>query len=112
MVAWRIYYGDGSSYDGDPFLAPARNVQVVVVIDPDVGRYLHARCDFYWWDDAIKTWFGGDINGMWDSLDQPGPKRVLFGRVVPLRTYDDCIKRALVDPDFPVKSARDPKEQF
>lgn len=112
MLAWRIYYGDGSTYVGDPFLAPARNVQVIVARDPDVGRFLHLGYDFYWWDDAFTTWFGGDINGLWDNLDRPGPKRVLFGRVVPPRDHQSCVLRALNDPDFPEKSARDPKERF
>lgn len=109
-MKWRIYYGDGSTYDGDPFLAPPDNVQCVVIADPDHGRILRAMKDFYWW--IGDEWYGGDLFGLFDYLRQPGPKKVIFARSLSDRQYQATIKAALADPDFLPKSAMAPGERF
>lgn len=109
---WRIYYETGETYDADPFSAPTRGVQVIVNVEPNVGRMLIAQRDWYWWDVEREFWFGGDFAGMLDYLDSPGPKRVLRGRFVLNAEYQACVKRALNDPDFPAKTARHPEEVF
>lgn len=106
MVDWRIYYGDGSVYssnNGGLQIAPKRDVQVVVYTDPEVGRVVLSMRDFYWL--AEYGWDGGDIFGLWDYLSQPGSKVVLFGRAVRTPRYREILSRALIDSDFPKKSA-------
>ena len=110
MLEWRIYYGDGSTFsneDGEPQFAPAMNVQVIVVKDTadtinNVGRRLWFGRDYYWWDDG--EWIGGDHFGLYDYLQRPGWRRVLFGRSVPARRFIETRRKALADPDFPAYS--------
>ena len=110
---WKIYYGDGSTYsdeDGDPFDAPALNVQCIVHADKAVGRMIRAKCDFYW---LVKEgWHGGDIFGMWDYLASSGRKKVIFGRSIETDQYQTVLKSAINDPDFSPKSARLQGEEF
>lgn len=112
-MKWRIYYGDGSTYsnkDGKPFDAPPDNVQAIVFADRDHGRIINAMRDFYWW--MGDEWYGGDLFGLFDHLRQPGPRKVLFARSIPNEQYQEIIKTALADPDFPPKSANAPGERF
>ena len=106
-MIWRVFYGDDATYsneDGSPFDAPALNVQCIVHSDPEVGRTIRAKCDFYWL--VGDSWHGGDIFGLWDYLTRPGAKKVIFGRSLAPDEYDAVLKAALTDPDFPPKSAR------
>ena len=85
-MKWRIYYGDGSTFDnleGSAFDAPARDCQMIAVADADHGWQLCRSNDYYWFLPAQESWQGGDIFGLWDYLIEPGPKRVLFGRTIP-----------------------------
>lgn len=100
MVDWRIYYGDGSTFDssqGSPLHAPALNVQCIVQPDPDVGRHVVSKFAYYWWDGE---WYGGDLFGLHDYLMRPGPKTVKFGRTVSNAEYRAVVRRAAADPDF------------
>jgi len=106
-VDWRIYYGDGSTYDssGSPFDAPALDVQAIIirVNDPanSYGRGLVARFDYYWWVPESQEWFGGDLFGLFDYLTNTlGPKRVLFGRTIGNAEHQDIITRALADKEL------------
>lgn len=110
MTRFRIYYGDGSTYDGAVEHAPALNVQAIVQEDPHphgTGRYVihgggqrpnRVPLDYYWWDDAM--WVGGDLFGLFDYLQRPGWKKVLFGRTLPDAAYQAIITAAGDDPDF------------
>lgn len=112
---WRIYYTGGQSFsdlDGSPYDAPAIGVQIIVQREPDVGRYFVAQRDFYWWDEARQFWFGGDQAGFYQYLFAAGPRKVLFGTYVTNREYQDCVRFATNDLDFPPKSARHPEEVF
>lgn len=114
-MQWRVYYTGNRTFsdlDGTPYETPAMDVQVIVQTDPDVGRYILAQRDFYWWDAERQFWFGGDQAGFYQYLFQFGPKKVLFGAFVDNAEYQECIKRAHQDKDFPVKSARHPTEVF
>lgn len=107
MFAWRVYYGDGTVFDpgmGSPYDAPARNVQMVAVADPEHGWYLCRGTDFYWLLDN-GGWRGGDIFGLWDYLIEPGPRKVLFGRSVTHDEFEAILLRALNDPEMPQKTA-------
>ena len=116
-LGWRIYYGDGSTYDendGPPAEAPKRNVQAIVVTDDAVGFAVMESFDFYWYDPVDREpdeWYGGDRFGLFDYLIRPGSKIVLFGRSIPTAEYEAIVKAAREDPDFPRKSATNPSER-
>lgn len=93
---WRIYYGDGSTYDGDPYFAPALDVQVIVENDP---RILVHGWHHYWYEKD--QWYGGDLFGLWDYLTRPGPKKVIFGRTIETEDFRQLLESADNDPDFP-----------
>jgi len=80
-MRWLIYYGDGSTYYGDPYQAPAVNVQVIAnEADNESGFTLNHSKDFYIW---IDRWYAADQAGMYDYLMfHHGPKMVLFGRTI------------------------------
>lgn len=106
MLTWRIYYGDGSTIDSvDPFSVPGLDVQAIVQADEDVGRYVLHHRDFYWWEPGDQQWNQSDHFGLWDYLQRPGPRKVVFGRSLDNRTYKVILERALHDPDFSPKSA-------
>lgn len=114
MVEWRIYYGDGTTYDGLLDTAPATNVQVIVARDAapssrNVGRLILSGWDYYLYRDG---WYG--VNGEVDLVDHvlhERPQRVLKGRQITTGEYDGIRRLANADPDFPVKSARDPARE-
>lgn len=109
-MRWKIFYGDGSTYSGPPENAPGVNLQVVVLEDKDHGRRLISggnfglRDDYYWWDAALESWWCGDIFGLIDYLQQPGWKKVVFGRSIGNDAFAAIYKRAKEDPDFPPKT--------
>lgn len=112
-MLWRIYYGDGTTFDntqGSPDAAPGVDVQHVVCrdtrpgTDPShVGRYIVSGKFAYWYDDG--EWWGGDQFGLWDYLARPGLKIVKFGRSIANDRWLALYQRVLADPDFPPKSA-------
>jgi hypothetical protein len=90
VPAWRIYYSDGTVYDGDR--PPARDVQVILQHDED-GPYFQSGSDYY-----IRLgdrWQGVDIFGLFDYLLDSG--LVLFGRTITRKEYDAAYQRAKVD---------------
>jgi hypothetical protein len=111
-VSYRIYYGDGTTYDGPVEDALALNVQAIVQADPNphgTGRYVihgggqrpnRVPIDYYWWDGEQNIWAGGDLCGLFDYLGRPGWKKVLFGRSIADATYQQIIVAAGEDPDF------------
>ena len=109
IVDWRIYYDDGSTFDGAPESAPALGVLAVVQPDPDHGRVVLSRWDYYCFHGG--EWYGHDSFGLFDCLTRPGWKRVLFGRTVPSAWFREVLKRAETDLDFPPRSAVTPREK-
>lgn len=118
MLEWRIYYGDRTTYsseDGSPFDAPPDNVQAIVFVDPTVGRGIVAKRSIYYWVPEEGQWSGlmDQLGyGLFDYLRQPGARKVIFGRTISNAAYDAVIRQAVTDPDFPVKSANLPGEEF
>ena len=114
---WKIYYGDGSTFssqDGSPWIVPARDVQVIVMIDKDHGWRTQAGSDYYVWDgrDGETRWWGlKDDFALYDYLIDPGYKRVLFGRTITSDQFSKIFKQATEDPDFPQKTAFANKER-
>lgn len=84
-MRWRVYYDDGSTFDGSdsPWEAPANGVQALAFETKSEAhpfRVIHTKDAYYWRDGA---WYGCDIMGLWDYLMlYRGPKAVLFGRTM------------------------------
>lgn len=111
---WRIYYGDGSTFDseaGGPEDAPAYDVQTIVQADntpepANVGRQVLRLHDWYYWRVDEGVWVGGDLMGIIDLLLAREPIIALCqGRRIPVVRYNAIVARAMSDPDFPRKSA-------
>ena len=108
QLQWRIYYGDGSTFDssmGSPSEAPARDVQAIVQPDEQAGRVVISKWDYYYWQER-GCWYGCDIFGLFDYLCRPGWKTVKFGRTLLNDEYTAIFVRAAEDPGFPRKSAK------
>lgn len=99
---FRIYYHDGTTYDGDPFQAPAWGVLVIVEPNRDSGRQIVQNGDYYCWSD--NHWYPMDYIGMVDYLARPGPRKVIFGRLVSYDDFYSAYIRADNDPDFPKRT--------
>ena len=141
VAVWRIYYGDGSTVEGDTraewVAAPARNVQVVVASDTfppgdvrNVGRVLAHAHDFYLWAPRMPLPWGVDGIGLLDhlleanritaditlsqlSIAQLTAWGVKMARTISDSEFDAILQRAMNDPGFPPKSATRPgREAF
>jgi len=109
---WKIYYGDGSTFDsrqGRPEEAPSQNVCCIVYADKEHGRRIVHRWDWYYFKDGTDSpvW-GADIHGLLDQL-MSDKSRAVHGVKIG-RTYEDNIFRAIMqraheDTDFEPKSA-------
>ena len=110
-MSYKIYYGNGITYAGDPYNAPAFDVQVIVQDSADHGRILTCRLDYYVFQPEINAWLGVDLFGLWDYLQQPGPRKVIFGRTLPSRKFNELYKIAYHDPDFSAKTGHAYGEQ-
>ena len=108
---WRIYYGDGSTFDslqGSPWEAPGYDVQCIVYPDEDVGRVVLHRWDFYLYNLLEKEWYGSDLLGLMDHLCHDREQSfcaVKQGRTITTPQFRSVFQRASHDPDFPTKSA-------
>ena len=120
LLLWRNYYGDGTTYsnlDGPPELAPGVDLQVIVTTDSENGRCMISggnagrRDDYYWWNPEREEWWVGDLFGLYDYLQQPGWRKVIFGRSLGKEAFKKIWQRALTDPDFPPKTAWRPHER-
>jgi len=110
-MRWKIFYGDGSTYTGDPYTAPARNVQAIIADDEHHGWHCVRTCDYYWYLPDLDLWQGGDMFGLFDHLIEPGQKRVLFGRTLGNQEFADVMAMAYDDPDLPPKTGWRPNER-
>ena len=102
-MTFRVFYDDGTTFDGAPESAPGHGVVVIVQDDPDVGRMVMARWDYFCWHSD--QWWGHDLTGLMDCLALPGFNRVLVGRTVSQQAWQAINALALADPDFAPKSA-------
>lgn len=115
-LEWRIYYGDGSTYDGPLESAPVVNVQVIVVNDKapnrkNVGRLMLFGFDYYLYREK-EGWYG--INGEVDLVDHllyEQPLKVLKGRGISSENYSKIYNKANLDSDFPKKRRYDPARE-
>ena len=113
-MKWRIYYEDNSTFsntDGEPWDAPTSGVLVVGCDNDEVGRVLVYGQSYYFWWEEHKQWWAGNIIGLFDYLNRPGPRKVLFGREVPGKDWNRAIYKAENDPYLPPKTALHPMEK-
>lgn len=106
MRAWKIYYGDGSTYtdtDGPPESAPCGRVIAVAFYDDDNRRRVCHQADYYTWDG--KRWYSADASGFWQYMQEPGIKIVKFGREIGDLQYRAVMTAALNDPEMPLERA-------
>lgn len=106
-LTWRIYYGDGSTFDssqGTPEDAPPINVQVIVQPNKDNGRETVHQWDWYYWQG--EHWYGCDLWGLLDQLLWNKVTAVKQGRMLPQEAYDSILKSAMADPDFAPQTAQ------
>ena len=113
MIAkWRIYYGDGSTYDGPVADAPPVDVQCIVKTDVrgspyEVGRLVCHSFDYYIYADD--EWLG--LNTLVDLVDHVlfrSVGKVLKGRMIPNHMFEAILDRANKDEDFPQKMGTHP----
>ena len=103
MPDFRIYYDGGTTYDGDPYDAPAFGVLVIVEKNANHGRNLVMTKDYFVY--LGDRWMSVDFIGMLDYLAQPGYRKVLFGRMVDDEYWYTVVRQAEEDPDFPIRTA-------
>lgn len=85
-MTFRVYYSDGTTYQGPPEQAPGWGV--VVIVQYGGG------------------WWGHDLAGLLDCLAQPGPNVVIHGRTVGKQDWRRLLDSAHRDPDFPQTADR------
>ncbi len=112
-LEFRIYYGDGSIYEG-PIEGIEQVVDIQVIVKPDLrnspyetGRSVMHSFDFYIYADG--EWLG--INGTLDLVDHilyRPVEKVLKGRMIPNQRFEDILGRAIKDKGFPRKSNKNP----
>lgn len=103
MPVYRIYYDGLPPYSGAIYEAPGLGVLCIVERDRDHGRRLITQGDYYILREG--HWYGVDYPGLIDYLLQPGPRKVLIGRLVDREKFYRAVKQAEEDPDFPPRTA-------
>lgn len=81
-----VFYDYHITYAGDPDAAPA--LGVLCIVDCHDIPHIHERSDYYVWKFREEGWTGVDIFGLFDYLQLPGWKKVLFGRTVSNEVYE------------------------
>ena len=117
MIEWRIYYGDGSTFDssqGPPEAAPPHNVIAVMQKNELTGRDVFNSWDWYLFKDGI-GWWGYDLHGVLDQVMNDPDRKIhglIQGRTIPNEDFKWIIERARNDSDLPRKSADRKGETF
>lgn len=114
---FRIYYGDG----GPPYEGTLEGIEKVLdvqcVVTPDLrnspyetGRLVMHSWDFYLY--AEGSWMG--INGVVDLVDHilhRPIEKVIKGRMIPNKKYEEILSRAMHDEGYPRKSNKSPARE-
>lgn len=101
---WRVYYADGTTYNGDVANVPIFEVLVIVEVDKNHGRKLISNGDYYIWDD--RRWLACDKETKEAYMARPGmEKRYLIGVMVHDEKWERIMKVARNDADFPIQTA-------
>lgn len=88
---WLVYWGDGTTWHGDPFRPPKRvDCQVIAIERNNEKKFglIHHKEYYVWKDDKNGgQWYGVDEGGYWDYvLTYLGPQSILNGRTM---AFDD-----------------------
>jgi hypothetical protein len=105
LARWAVYYADGSRWtdlDGECPEAPGWGVQCIAEHDPDVGRTITHRRDYYLRVDG--EWTGVDLCGLLDNLVALGVLKV--GRTIRTSRHREIYQSAVVDPYMKPKCGR------
>lgn len=96
---FKVYYGDGSVYEGEPQVAPRLNVQMLLCDDTSQSVYQVKVLALHGWDYYLLrsdgSWYG--INGEADLVDHvlhECPRVVLKGRLIENSAYQSIISEA------------------
>jgi hypothetical protein len=113
QMPWRIYYGDGTVYEGPAKDAPPLDVQAIAQADNrgwsqySTGRMIYHSFDFYLYCEG--QWIG--VNSLVDLVDhilhRPIDK-VLKGRMITHERWEAIMERAQKDRDLPRKGSQRP----
>lgn len=90
-MKYRIYYGDNTETEDE--ILGARDVQIILQVDPGRGPYFQSGSDYYVWRED--HWRGVDIFGLFDYLMDSG--LVLFGRTIKNEEYQAIYQKAKGD---------------
>ena len=107
MINWKIYYGDGTTFDntlGTVNEAPPTGVQVILCLSKVNGRNMYHAWDWYYYNED--GWRGADIYGLLDQLLQDKEGKITAvkqGRTIQDSIYEDILLKAINDEDFPRK---------
>jgi hypothetical protein len=114
----RIYYGDGSTFEGLPEDAPIHNVQCIAYDDPDTrygrnGRIVMSGWDLYIYTDNVMGWVGTNkytdlLMHLEDGLGRGGVRAVLRGRWIGRGKFREIQEQAHKDPLFSETRLGDP----
>jgi len=95
LADWRIFYGDGSTYNSDEGAwedAPGWNVQIILFRDPEAGWAMRHNGDFFWLaDDGAVVAMDG--TGMLDHVIN-ALGLVKAGRMLTKAQFDKIYQRA------------------
>lgn len=97
----RLWYGDGSTYDGPPELAPGWGLQVIGQPDRtqgtgNVGYLLLHGYDWYFWRTDTQEWMGcaGNTSILDLILAREPIVGICQGRLMPRSRYDAIVAEA------------------
>lgn len=99
-MKFKIYYGDGSTYEGedfDIFDAPPIDVQAIAQDGPG-NWHVVSHCHFYVWD-AVMNFCGVDDAGYWQYMFKPQLHIVLFGQTIHTPVFQTIFQEALAFAD-------------
>lgn len=103
MLDWRIYYGDGSTFDssmGEPRDVPALKGICILQRSED-GRGVTCICESHFYIHDGVAWVPIDKTGVWDRLiSHDMPNTLIVGRMLRNEQYAAIVQRARKDPDF------------
>jgi hypothetical protein len=95
-LEWRVFYGDGSTFDnlqGSPFDAPRLDVQVIVQKNDTVGWKILNGHDYFYFDPKRDGW--QETNEWHDTLLATYHPLLLFGRRMSRADWSRMRRRAI-----------------
>lgn len=101
---WKIFYSDGTTYNGSPEFAPKTKVQAIIVKDDLIGRRIESSVDQYIYSPERGGWRGVDKFALYEYLVESGYKIVLFGSVMIDKDFRELWDKIANDIDLPPKS--------